>query len=95
MFLLDKKDSKSGTVNGLNLLLSQGKYMDKHDNTELRVKNAESFLKENGALVAIIGTSIDIRKLPRKFLDSLLNGVEACQKPNEYIGANIRREYSN
>jgi hypothetical protein len=64
--------------------------MEKDGQKESRVKNVESFLKENGALVAIIGTTIDIRKLPVKFLDSLLNGVEACQKGSK----NIHREYS-
>ncbi|HEY9210070.1 MAG TPA: hypothetical protein VIO56_01560 [Methylotenera sp.] len=52
--------------------------MIKNDQKELRVKNAESFLKENGALVAIIGTTIEIRNLPEKILSCLLNAVEAC-----------------
>jgi hypothetical protein len=63
--------------------------MSKNDQKESRVKNAESFLNENGALVAIDGKTIDIRKLPKQSLDNLLNAVEDCQEGREPKGANI------
>lgn len=68
--------------------------MKKNDLIEFRVRNVENFLKENGALGAIIGTTIDIRKLPGNFLDCLLNGVEACQEGSKKNDANIQRKYS-
>ena len=68
--------------------------MKKNDLIEFRIKNVENFLKENGALGAIVGTKINIRKLPGNFLDCLLNGVEACQEGSKKIGANIQKEYS-
>lgn len=74
--------------------MTKANIMGKKDQKESRVRNAESFLKENGALDAIIGTTIDIRKLPGKILDSLLNGVEACKDGSGTNGANIQHKYS-
>jgi fibrillarin-like rRNA methylase len=68
--------------------------MGKNDQKELRIKNAESFLKENGALIAIIGTSINIRQLPIKILNSLLKGVEACKEDSKINGVNTQRKYN-
>lgn len=61
---------------------------------EYRVINAEKFLKENGAHDAIIGTTIDIRKLPGEILDCLLNAVEACKNGRETSSGNIRQDYT-
>jgi hypothetical protein len=67
--------------------------VEENELTEFRVRNAEKFLEENSALVAIIGTKINIRKLPEKFLDCLLNGVEACQYGCKTNTENIKRKH--